>query len=163
MIAYVTEGEESLRWHHIAIEFCENSEGERFRRWLVTLYMNAADKYEDRKDYARGLFYVRKCLIIAEELRWSERVLDSKCFLARLYRLSGDVAKAMVLLADILKAEAPRGYAFEEYAECLLLSGQEDEARAQFKRAYELLANDPWYPSTETERLERIRELAGLS
>ena len=163
MIAYVSEGEESLRWHHIAIDFCENSDGERFQRWLVTLYMNAADKYEDLKEYAHGLDYIQKCLAIAEELQWSERVLDSQCFFARLYRLSGDVENAMVLLEDILKAKDPRGYAFEEYAECLLLSGQMDQARPQFKRAYELLANDPWYPPTETERFERIRGLAGLS
>jgi len=45
--------------------------------------------------------------------------------------------------------------------ECLLALGRTREARRAFARAYELLSRDPWFPPTETARLERIRRLAG--
>lgn len=162
MLAYVAEGHEGLQWHQVAIDYCENCSGERFRRWLCTLHMNAADQHEARQDYAAAMQSVEKSLAVAEELDWQERILLAKCFLARLSRLRGNVDQALAILKEVLQAKAPSGYAFEEHAECLLLLGQKDQSRAQFHRAYELLSQDPWFPPTESERLDRIRTLAGI-
>ena len=49
----------------------------------------------------------------------------------------------------------------EELGECLLALHRTTEAREFFGKAYDLLGQDPWYPPTETERLERIKRLAG--
>jgi hypothetical protein len=49
------------------------------------------------------------------------------------------------------------GYWHEERAECLLLEGDEAGAREHFRRAYDLLSADPWFPPGEHERLARIR------
>jgi tetratricopeptide (TPR) repeat protein len=159
MLAYVTAGEESIRWHQTAIDFCQQQPGEPFRRWQSSLHMNLADKFEELGDYGTGLVHVHQSFVIAESLGWTARVIDAKNIIARLKRLSGDVAGAISLIEELIKIDSPRGYVCEEYAECLLALGRESEARQQFQRAYELLSKDPWYSPTQTERLERMRRL----
>lgn len=160
MLAYVARGDECLRWHRVAIEFCARQEGERFRRWLVTLYTNQADEYERRGDHALGLESVGSALAIAEDLGWEQRIAGTQVFLARLHRLSGDAQLARPLLERVIETGLARGYAYEEFAECLVLEGRAEEAREHFRRAYELLSKDPWFPPGEVERLERLRRLA---
>ena len=75
----------------------------------------------------------------------------------------GDPEPALATQLDLIRAaeEAgqPDGYFMEEAAECLLVTGREDEARRYFARAHEILSADPWFPPGETARLERMREL----
>jgi len=160
MIAYVTDGEESLQWHEIAIDFCKSRTEERFERWLCTLHMNAADKCSKLGAYDRAIENAGNCLDVATRLQWTERILDAKCLLAKLRRKSGDLDLACALLDEVLAADESHGYAYEEHAECLLQLGRTPEARHAFARAYALLSGDPWFPPTETARLERIRKLA---
>lgn len=163
MLGYVMEGAESLRWHRRAIEFCERSEGERFRRWLCTLHSNVAGKYEALQDYELAVSHVQQCLAVAADLDWSERALGAQCFLARLQRLQGSVSAALASLEELLNEESPSGYVFEEVGECLLRCGREEEAPPFFRRAFELLSRDPWFPPSEQDRLKRIERLSGPS
>jgi hypothetical protein len=52
---------------------------------------------------------------------------------------------------------AHEGYVAEEIAECLEELGRSEEARPYFRKAWEILAKDPWLPESEPERLERLR------
>jgi hypothetical protein len=54
------------------------------------------------------------------------------------------------------------GYVYEEIAECLMVVGQEQEARGWFAAAYEELSKDPRLVN-ELDRLNRLKELGQVS
>ncbi len=82
---------------------------------------------------------------------------------ARCLRSLGRVEEALAeqqALAAELEAEGEvDGYVDEELAECLLVLGRGDDARAHFSRAYTELSGDAGLQANEPERLERLRAL----
>jgi tetratricopeptide (TPR) repeat protein len=159
MIAYVAEGEESVRWHGLAIDFCRRHEDERLRRWLCTLHMNLGGALESLGEYGRARASVEDARALAADLGIADHETRARIFTARLHRLEGDVQRAWAILGEVFDPETTNGYAFEEMAECLAARGQGDEARPYFRGAYERLVANPWFPPRETERLERMRQL----
>jgi hypothetical protein len=53
----------------------------------------------------------------------------------------------------------PSGYVFEELAECLLIQDRGIEAKAYFRKAYDILSKDSWLQAQEADRLERLKQL----
>lgn len=159
MLAYVARGEESLRWHRRALEFCAQHDDERMRRWEVTLHTNMADEYERQGDFASGRRAIERSLAAARALGLEDTVCGARVFLARLHRLDGDVDQAWTILQGVFDPQDPRGFAHEEYAECLLAMGRVEAARPHFRRAFERLSKDPWFPPGEVERLARLERL----
>jgi hypothetical protein len=51
------------------------------------------------------------------------------------------------------------GYIFEEIGECMLLLGKNEDAKPNFKKAYEILSKDIWLAENEKDRLERLKKL----
>ncbi len=161
MLACVSRGEENLRWHRAAIEFCRRHDLPRLRRWEVTLHTNMADEYERQGDFTAGIGAVERSLALAGELGLAEAARGASVFLARLHRLNGDVHRALEILRSVFDPADPRGWAHEELAESLRASGRVEESRPHFRRAFALLSKDPWFPPGEAERLERLGRLGG--
>lgn len=159
MLAYVTRGEESLRWHRAALALCARHDDPRLRRWQVTLHTNMADEYERQGDFASGRRAVEQALAVAEALGLGEAACGSRVFLARLHRLEGNLEPAWEIIQAAFDPNDPRGWSHEEYAECLHARGRIEDARPHFRNAYERHAQDPWFPPTATRRLDRLRRL----
>ena len=126
MIAYVSEGEAGLRWHQVAIDYCERHEGERFRRWPITLNTNIADQYEALEDYPRAIEHVERSLALAKQeavgrARRGRPALPGPPPSTRRGRRPVRAAAAGGFGG---RHGRPTGYADEERAECLLYRGR---------------------------------------
>jgi len=159
MLACAARGEENLRWHRVALEFCGRHDLPRLRRWEFTLHTNMADEYERQGDFENGRRAVERSLAVAEGLGMEAAARGARVFLARMHRLGGDLDRARAVIGAAFDPADPRGFAHEEYAECLLAAGRAEESRPHFRRAHELLSKDPWFPPGATERLARLERL----
>lgn len=167
MLGYVSPSAESVRWNLEAIEIARASDDPDLHRWLGTLHMNLAshlmslDRFEEAREACAAAERYRRARGQEQGAR------DARVAMAKALRLDGRAIEALAL-AEALLAEAGidpawNGYAHEEAAEALRVLDRPEEAWEHFRRAYPILAADPWFPPTDARRLERIRRLAGLS
>ncbi len=165
MLGYASEPHEAVRWNQEAILTAQGSEDPALRRWLGTLHMNLGKSLlelnrceEARAAYADAERYRREAGRVVDA--WHARAGQ-----ARSLRLAGRAAEALAAMEEILPESGVDptcdGYIHEEAGEALLVLGRTGEARDHFARAYPVLAADPWFPPTDTARLERIRRLGG--
>jgi tetratricopeptide (TPR) repeat protein len=79
-----------------------------------------------------------------------------------MFRLLGRVDEALEIQERLMRTQSggEDGFVYEELAECLLVLGRADEARAHFARAHAMLSQDPWLVRNEAARLERLAKFA---
>jgi len=163
MLAIVEPPEKQLRWFHRGIELAEESDDPRARKWLGTLYNNAAWSYCDTNHYKDALPLFEKALTFRREESDERKIRIAEWSVARCYRSLNRVEEALGIQERLLKeweaAGEPDAYVFEEMAECLMALGREDDARPYFRKAFELLSEDPWFVEKEAERLARMKDL----
>ena len=164
MMGIVTPPAEQLKWDLRAMRACEETRDARARKWLGPLYNNIGWTYHDLGQYEKALQLFEKSLAwrTAEKDEYGTRV--ARWTIGRAYRSLGRIEEALEIHRALEREISAKGlkedgYVFEELAECLLLKGQEQEARVYAAKAYELLAQDPWLAENEAERLERLQTL----
>jgi tetratricopeptide (TPR) repeat protein len=148
---------EQIEWNLRAIAMVQNDMSQK--GWLNALYNNLGESYGKAGDYAKALDAFEKLAAINDNDLYTMK--DQ----ARMLRLLGRVDRAMEIIRPIHErheSEGKRdGWISEEYAECLLAAGRDDEATPHFKIAYALLKDDPWVMKNEPAKLERLRRLTG--
>ena len=164
MLGIVTPPKEQLRWNVKAMAYAEQSKNEKARRWLGPLYNNIGWSYHDLGEYEKALELFEKSLQWRTEQNDDVGTRIAKWTIGRAYRSLGRIDEAISMQQALLdeineKNLDPDGYVHEEIGECLLLMDQKDDAAPQFKKAYEMLSQDPWMVENESERLERMRFL----
>jgi tetratricopeptide (TPR) repeat protein len=166
MMGIVTPPEEQLKWSLRALRTCERAEDERAKKWLGPLYNNIGWTYHDLGQYeeALSLFEKSQAWRLGQKDERGTRI--AKWTIGRVYRSLGRIDEALEIHRELDHEIRDRGleedgYVFEELAECLLLKGEEDEARIYAARAYDLLSQDPWLVKNDSDRLERLRLLGG--
>jgi tetratricopeptide (TPR) repeat protein len=165
MMAIVEPPEEQLGWAERAMQAAEESPDERARRWLGALYNNTGWTYHDMGQYQKALGMFEKALAWNREHGTEEQVRIARWTVARAHRSLGHVEEALALQkqleSEIEEKELETdGYVFEEIAECLLLLGRKEEAKAYFALAHEHLSRDPWLVANQAERLARLKRLS---
>jgi tetratricopeptide (TPR) repeat protein len=165
MMAIIEPPEEQLAWAEKAMEVAEQSSEERAKRWLGSLYNNTGWTYHDMGDYDTALEMFEKALDWNREHGTDETVRIARWTIARTYRSLGRVEEALAIQEELEseieeKGLDASGYVSEEIGECLLLLGREDEAKAHFAKAYELLSQDQWLVANQADRLERLKGLS---
>ena len=165
MMAIIEPAEEQLVWADKAMKAAEASSDERAKRWLGSLYNNTGWTHHDMGDYEKALELFEKALAWNEEHGDEERVRIARWTVARAYRSLGRVGEALEAQRELEREILEQGletdgYVFEEIAECLLLLGETDEARAYFAKAYDLLSEDQWLVANQADRLKRLKELS---
>lgn len=167
MMGIVEPPDTSLEWNLRALDLAESSRDENARKWLGSLYNNIGWTYHDgKKDYPKALELFEKALEVRKAQGQVPQIQIAHWCVAKAHRNLGHLDQAFAiqnqLLEDYTKSGQPDGYVHEELAELWLLTKDEAKARAEFRKAYEILVQDPWLLSGERERLERMRTLGGI-
>jgi tetratricopeptide (TPR) repeat protein len=148
------------------MDLAEKTADRRARKWLGSLYNNIGWTYHGLKDYEGALTFFEKLLAWRMDQNDERGTFIAKWTIARTYRSMDRIDEALALQRDLLdeiqrKGLDPSGYVFEELAECLSILGQGIEAKAYFKKAYDILSKDIWLKANEGGRLERLKGLGG--
>ena len=155
---------DQLHWNLAALRLAENTTDTRAGKWLASLYNNIGWTYHELKDYAGALTFFEKLLAWRMDQKDERGAFIAKWTIARTYRSMDRIDQALALQGELLdeiqrKGLDPSGYVFEELAECLLIQGRGIEAKANFRKAYEILSKDIWLKANEGDRLKRLEEL----
>jgi tetratricopeptide (TPR) repeat protein len=164
MLGIAAKPQDQLYWNIKAMELAENTADTRARKWLGSLYNNIGWTYHDLKDYVGALTFFEKLLAWRMDHKDERGTFIANWTVARTYRSLDRIDEALALQRKLLdeiqwKGLDPSGYVFEELAECLLIQGRDSEAKAYFRKAYEILSKDTWLTANEGDRLERLKSL----
>jgi tetratricopeptide (TPR) repeat protein len=168
MLGIVEPGDAGIAWNERALAMAEASSDPSAQRWKGSLLNNLGWAYHERGEHDAALGMFKRCLEYFTENGPEERAAIALWSAAKMDRHLGRTTNALVIQRELLERpdhrdNAYEGYAREELAECLLALGRADEARPEFARAYELLHTDPWLARDEAPRLDRLRELGGVT
>ena len=164
MMGIVEKGDESLKWNEIAIKDAENSDSANAKNWLGALYNNTGWAYHDMGQYEKALELFEKNVVWHTVRNSKTELIIAKWCVARTLRSLNKVEEALEKQLDLKNEVSEKGYdedgyIYEEIGECLLLLGKNDEAKPNFKMAYEILSKDSWLAENEKPRLERLKKL----
>jgi tetratricopeptide (TPR) repeat protein len=166
MVAIAAEPKESLEWSFKAIDLAENSENPKVKGWLGPLYNNTAWTFEEQDQYAKAMELFKKGYDFRLKKGWTSETVIALWTIAHTQRKMGNLDKALATLKEVEAkwreiGKEPGGYTWEEFGECYLALGKEDEARPYFHKAWKILSKDKWLASDEPERLDRLKKLGG--
>jgi tetratricopeptide (TPR) repeat protein len=161
MIAIVSSPDEAIALNNQAIGIAEASTDPRARKWLGSLLNNTGWAFHDKGMYEIALDLFERCLKFHEANGDKGRARIARWTVARCFRSIGRFGPALVIQRALLNDEDKDGYVREEIGENLLALSQPEEAKPHFKRAYELLKDDPWLGETAKERILRLGRLGG--
>jgi tetratricopeptide (TPR) repeat protein len=165
MMGIVEKGNESLKWNEIAMKHAEETQDNKAKGWLGSLYNNTGWTYHNMGEYEKALELFEKYVSWQTERNAKRGLIIAKWCVARTLRSLGKVQEALDKQMD-LKTEIEQknmgedGYNSEEIGECLLLLNRKDESKPYFKKAYEMLSGDIWLAENEKDRLIRIKKLS---
>ena len=165
MLGIVEIPEKQIEWNLKAMKIAENSDNERAKGWLGSLYNNLGWTYFGLKDFDRTLELFQKGYHHHKEKKNKEKELIAKWTIARTYREIKQTEKALEMQLEIRQEREEAnleigGYNYEELGELYLIMGQKEKSKKSFAIAYELLSKDIWLTKNESERLERIKNLS---
>ncbi len=165
MVAIVEQGDESLKWTEIALEFAERSSSEAAQQWLGSLYNNVGWTYHDQGEFEKALDHFQRALVWRQQRDDAVATRIAKWSVARAMRSLNQVEEALAmqqeLLAEWESGGGVDGFVFEELAECLFALERVHEARNYFQLAHAELVKDTWLAENEAPRLARLKELSG--
>jgi tetratricopeptide (TPR) repeat protein len=167
MLAIVEPPAQQLAWAQQAIAVAEQSNDDRTRGWLGSLYNNLGWTYHDLGEHEAALATFEKALAWRKAAGSVPEIRIAEWSVARILRALDRPAEALTIQRR-LEAEwaadgGDDGYVLEEIGECLLALGDTTAASPYFARAYDALHTDPWLASNEAARLERLRTLGQRS
>lgn len=160
--------DEQLAWNETAVAAAEGSDRPYVKRWLGSLYNNIGWSYHARGEFDKALgWFERAEHFFRSDFPNKGRARIARWAIARTLRSLGEVDEALAMQTALLKENRARseedGYVYEELGECLLLLGEENEARPYFAKAYRLLSQDSWLSANEPDRLARLKALSARS
>jgi tetratricopeptide (TPR) repeat protein len=163
MVAIASEGETAIEWNLRTMETARRSSDPRAKKWIASAGNNLGWSYHVLGRFPEALEQFEAALE-ARQGGPIENILIARWCIARTWRSLGLYEEALTeqheLEAERERLGLPRGFVFEEIAECLLALGRNEEARPYFARAHEQLSQDQWLTADEPERLERLVRLS---
>jgi tetratricopeptide (TPR) repeat protein len=164
MCAIVANAEDAFRWNELGLSLARQSGDPDARRWVGSLCNNLGWSCHALGHYETALRYFQEALKHREQEGKPSDFRIARWCIARCLRSLGRIEEALAMHHQ-LEAEQKQpnvesdGYVPEEIAECLHALGRTDEARPYFRRAYDILAQQPWLAESEPERLARLKQM----
>lgn len=164
MLGIAEKPPDQLYWNTTAMELAEKSADVTAKKWLGSLYNNIGWTYYDINDYNKALVFFERALAWRISQKDERGIFIAKWTIGRTYRSLDKIDEAVIIQHELLeeiqqKKLTPSGFVFEELAECLFIKKEFKEAKAFFKKAYEILSKDIWLKANEPARLERLSRL----
>ncbi len=165
MIGIVEPPEKQLDWSLKALKIAEETSDTNCKGWLGSLYNNIGWTFHDQKKYDQALSYFQKGYDWRIEVGDVRGARIAKWTVGRCLRSLGKNDEALKsqkeIAAELEESNLPNdGYVFEELAELYLIKGEKEQAKKNFKLAYQELSKDGWLVKNEPERLKRLQKLA---
>jgi len=165
MMGIVEPPEKQLDWSLKALKIAEETSDTNCKGWLGSLYNNIGWTFHDQKKYDQALSYFQKGYDWRIEVGDKRGARIAKWAVGRCLRSLDKNDEALKLQKEIVteleESNLPNdGYVFEELAELYLIKGDKEQAKKNFKLAYEELSKDGWLVKNEPERLKRLQNLA---
>jgi tetratricopeptide (TPR) repeat protein len=163
----VDDTEDRRRWSLLGIDIAAASEQPKARHWLGSIRNNLGWDYHEAGEYTRALEMFEQALEARREEGDEGAIGIARWCVGRCNRSLGRFDEALqiqlALLTEYGAAGKEDGYVHEEIGEIYLHQDRREEATPHFGQAWKLLSADAWLMANESERLERIRLLAGLN
>ncbi len=161
MMAIVEEPAAALEWNLLGFRVVLESNQEKAGSWVGALSNNIAWTYHDMGDFDTALSYFEKGLEYRRSVGKEPGLRLARWAVARCKRSMGRFEEALEEQRAVMTEYFPSGvdtsgYVVEEIGECLLAMERNDESRAYFAQAYDVLSKDEWLVKNEGERLERM-------
>lgn len=168
MMAIAAPPEHVMEWNQKALALAEKSSEPKARRWRASLYNNIGWDYFAQQKYDSALVMFEKAVPARAEQQQPAETRIAKWCVAKTLRMIGQIDSALVMQRALEvewddSDEGPDGYVFEEIAECLQSIGKTTDAKPYFARAFGLLSTDVWLQRDEPERLNRLKDLGGVT
>jgi len=164
MRGIATPPAEQLTWNHKALQVAETSSDGRARQWLGVLYHNTGMTHLDAGELEMALEQFQKDYEFRQVHGTAETARTAKWCVAHTLRLLGRLDEALRMQLELeeetARAGGADGFVHEELGEIYLARGETEAARAQFRKAWELLSTLRWLQQSDPARLERLRKLA---
>ncbi len=163
MLAIIATPEESVQLNEDAILLAENSEQERAKNWLGSLYNNLAWSYFDKGEFDKALSIFLRALKWREDRGQAYETFLAKWCVARTLRAMNRIDEAikiqLALFEELVETDRKDGYVYEELAELYLLLN-DPVHKMYFQFAYNELVQDAWLAKNEPARLDRLKQLS---
>ena len=164
MLGIIDPPAEAMRWNERAMALAMSSNTPRALRWRGSLANNMGHTERERGNLDTALKHFQTALVAFQLTRIDEQIRIAQWQIANTLRLQKkfDEALAMQLKLekDMLEANAPDGYVYEEIAEIYTALQKPVEAKPYFAKAAKILAADTWFAENEKTRLARIVDMA---
>lgn len=155
---------EKRKWNLVAMKVAEQSDDEKARGWLGSLYNNMGWDYHDEGKFDDALEMFNKALDFRKEKGDAKTIGIAKWCVARAYRSLNRIDDALSMQLDLLaeyeKQDRKDGYVYEELGELYLIQKNQEKSRKYFELAHAELTKDAWLVKNEVERLQRIKRLS---
>ena len=164
MLAIISPPDLAVSINEEALLFAENSEQERAKNWLGSLYNNLGWSYFDKGEHEKALSIFLRALKWRQEKNQPHETFIAKWCVARalraLNRLDDALKVQLALFEEAVETGQTDGYVHEELGELFLLKKDKMKSTFHFEKAYELLSADPHLAQNERPRLDRMKELS---
>ena len=165
MMGIIAPPDKQLDWNLKALKIAESSSSKSLKGWLGPLYNNIGWTYHDQEKYPEALEMFQK------GLKWRNDIGDipgariAEWTVARTYRSLGRIDEALSIQKKLESGFSspeikPDGYVYEELGELYLLKNDPQAAAGYFKKAFDILSQDPWLQANESSHLQRLKKLS---
>ncbi len=165
MVAITHGGSElAIEWNQRGLEIARDSEDPKARALIPAMLNNSAWDLHEMGRYDAALPLFEEALEAWSARKQPKQIQIARWSVARCLRSLGRFEQALEIQRELETEHQTSGtvdgYVFEEIAELLAASGQADEARVYFQRAYDELSKDAWFVEHEAERLAGLKQRA---
>lgn len=164
MLGIVDPPTEAMRWNERAMALAMSSNTPRALRWRGSLANNMGHTERERGNLDSAMKHFQAALIAHQLTRADSQIRIAQWQIANTLRLQKKFEEALAmqlkLEKDMLEANEPDGYVYEEIAENFTALQKPVDAKPYFSKAAKLLAADAWFAENEKTRLARIVEMA---
>lgn len=156
----IVDDERSLEWNEQALQLSGRSSDPKAKKWRASLLNNIGWTYFGSNEFERALALFEEAYAIRHSQGEVQNIRIARWCVGRVLRALGRSEEAFAIMQELAPEDAS-GYAHEELAELFAQRGEQAQAASAATSALAVLGVDDYFVKYESERLERLKALAG--